>query len=767
MQELKEKILSYLDSQKLKNKRKKDDIYNALGLKTTSDFVMLEKALDELEKDLLVVRGLENVYSNRIQAGYLEGKLSINSRGIGFVDFEDQDSVRIEPEDQMDALDGDTVLVDTRRGIVLQILNHEKKYVVGTYVKERDKIRLVLDDDKLKDRSLGFQGPRFKAVEGLKVLCKIESYGKKLIVSIDRVIGHKDDPGVDIMGILLGRDIDPEFPDEANIQAEDMQDYVSEEEKEGRTDLTGENIVTIDGDTSKDYDDAVGCYRTEDGYVLKVNIADVSHYITEDSPLDLEARSRGCSTYALNTVVPMLPHVISNGICSLNPEVERLTITCEMNVSTDGEIRDYKIYPSVICSKARMTYHDVNEILDGDEYLMEKYAFLGTLFDDLCDCADAIRKKRTKKGAIDFASSETEIELDAFGKPLDVHARELGHAEEIIEDCMIAANVCVANFLKWQEIPAIYRVHDAPKRKKMKDFVTLSEFMGHKYVLAQGPVHATEIQNYLNSVKAEESYPIISTMLLRCMQKAKYSNRCSGHFGLGEDEYLHFTSPIRRYPDLIVHRMLRKYSFEGCESLEERAIDEQKCSEYAESSSLRERESQEAEYACEDYKKAQFMEEHIGEEYEGIITSVTSFGFYVELPNTIEGLVRVHSLDDDFYNYDEELLQFVGEMTGNVYKIGQKVKVTVLSADSSKGTVDFTIGKKVMRPRTNREHRTFEREKRDRQFSRDRGPERKRSFNRDRNSDRGRTANRDRRSDKGRRNERQGKNSRFQSPRNS
>ena len=393
----------------------------------------------------------------------------------------------------------------------------------------------------------------------------------------------------------------------------------------------------------------------------------------------------------------MLPHELSNGICSLNPYVERLTITCQMNVNHSGKIEEYSIYPSVIRSTERMTYANVNKILDGDEKLQEAYKHLGNLFFDLRDCADAIRVNRTAKGAIDFDGTETVVEVDENGHPIDVHARMSGHAERMIEDCMIAANVSVANYMKWLDVPSIYRIHESPTAKKMKEFVRISEGMGHKLVLGKTAIYPNELQRYLASVHDIPEYPVLSTMLLRCMQKARYDASCIGHFGLAEDEYLHFTSPIRRYPDLVVHRMLRKYCFQENDNLEQRTIDLEKCKAQAEHASIRERNSQDAEYACEDMKIAEYMHERIGKTYSGIISSITSFGMYVKLENTVEGMIRVVDLDDDYYEFNKDRFELVGQRRKKTYRIGMPIKITVVDANKDAGTVDFAIAKKPSR----------------------------------------------------------------------
>lgn len=698
MEELREHIFEYLQAHP-KGKRKLDDIQEGLGLTSSSDFAALSRELDAMEADYEVFRSPENQYETRDQAGVLEGRISINRAGLGYVDREDRDSIKIDMKDQNTALDGDTVLVKCQPwqayGAVIAVLQRAHEHVIGVFADSGHGLHFVPDDAKMQAMLLRVKYAKdFTPIEGMKVLCNIEKYGTPLVLNVAQTIGYKDDPGVDITSILLDHDIVAEFPEEVMEQVHTIPQEVPADDLKGRTDLSNEITVTIDGDDSKDFDDAVAVKKNEKGWVLKVSIADVSHYVTWNSPLDLEARKRGCSTYVTDRVVPMLPHELSNGICSLNPHVIRLTLTAEMQISHDGKVKDYKIYPSFIRSTERMTYNNVNQILDGDAEMQKKYAHLGTLFTDLANCADAIRRERRSKGAIDFASSEAEIKVDEKGHPISIEPKHHGHAEEIIEDCMIAANVTVANFLKWQEIPAIYRIHEEPTAKRIKNFVNMSEQMGHKLVVGKSEIYPNELQRYLDSVSDTDEYTVLSMMLLRCMQKARYDSHCVGHFGLAEDEYLHFTSPIRRYPDLVVHRMLRKYSFEQCTDLEERKNDEQLCQEYAEQSSVRERESSDAEFDCDDMKKAEYMQDHIGEKYEGIITGVTGYGFYVQLSNTVEGLVRLTELHDDYYSFNPDRMELTGQRTKRTYRLGMKVNIVVLGANKEDSTIDFGLSGK-------------------------------------------------------------------------
>lgn len=717
MEELKEQILKYIEEHP-KGKRKFTNIVDAFDMHSDSQRDALSNALDELCKEYLLFKAEGGQYQNRKQADIIEGKISINKAGMGFIDIENQDSIRIDVKDQNSALHGDIVLVKCSPwqsyGEVVKVIKRAKNHMIGTYFNTKRGLVLIPDDEKLKNKTIKvMQSTKFVPIDGMKVVCDIVSYSKPMVVQVVKEIGYKDDPGVDILSVLLDHDIQAEFPEEVMQQVHEIPQVVLEEEKKGRTDLTKINTVTIDGDSSKDFDDAVSVSKTKSGYNLKVSIADVSHYVKEGTPLDEEAFKRGCSTYVTDRVVPMLPHELSNGICSLNPHVVRLTLTCDMNVNHDGEVTDYSIYPSFICSTERMTYNNVNKILDGDLKLQKEYEHLGNLFFDLRDCADAIRRHRTQKGAIEFGSKESEIIVDENGHPIDIHPKERGHAEEMIEDCMVAANVCVANFMKWQEIPSVYRIHEEPQPKRIKDFIRVSEMLGHKLVLSKGDIYPNEIQRYLQSIEDTEEYPVLSMMLLRCMSKAVYDSNCVGHFGLAEEEYLHFTSPIRRYPDLMVHRMLRKYSFEQCLDLSQRKIDEEKCQEAAEQSSLRERESTDAEYDCDDMKKAEYMLDHLHEKAEGIITGVQAYGFYVQLENTVEGLVSVNALRDDYYSYDQDRMQLVGARGHKVYRVGMKVNVTCLDANKMKGEIDFVLvgkngktftGKNNKRKTTSRKH---------------------------------------------------------------
>ena len=503
--ELKEKILTWLGDHSHDKNRKIINITSGIGMEENPEEVI--DILVEMEKNYEVFRNEAGNYSDREGAGIIEGKISINKAGMGFIDLDDKDSIRIRENNQKTAMSGDTVLVEyhpwQQFGKVIAVLQRARDHVIGTFEDSGRGLHLVLDDEKIQQRiKRVLYDDSFTPISGMKVLCDIEDYGIPLVLRVRQAIGYKDDPGVDITSVLLDHDIEAEFPKEVMEQVRSIPQTVPEKDLEGRTDLTGDITVTIDGDDSKDFDDAVSVVKDGEGWLLKVSIADVSHYVTEGSPLDIEAVKRGCSTYVTDRVVPMIPHELSNGICSLNPHVIRLTLTCEMKITHEGDVSDYKIYPSYIRSTERMTYNNVNKILDGDRKVIAEYEHLGNIFCDLRDCADAIRRHRVAKGAIAFNSSESEIKVDRNGHPYYVGPKHSGHAEEMIEDCMIAANVCVANFMKWQEIPSVYRIHEEPSEKRLSDFVRTSELLGHKLVLPKNHVRPLQIQHVVTEVHA-------------------------------------------------------------------------------------------------------------------------------------------------------------------------------------------------------------------------------------------------------------------------
>lgn len=696
MEQLKELLLNKISNGK-QGEYDLEKLAKLLKMTTTSDFIMLNKALNELENEYAIVRNQKNAFTTAKQAGIYKGVLTLNRKGFGFLDLDENNSIYIGPEDLMGAMDKDEVVVRlfssnaNGDGEVIKVLCRHTDTCIGTFSVGKGGIQVVLDDERIKGRIVVLNLSKYKVVTGTKAMFKIIKYAKPVQLEILQLLGHKDDPGVDVLSVLLQYDIEPEFPEDALKQAESIAQTVEPEQKIGRKDLTNKIVVTIDGDDSKDFDDAISIEKVGHNYKLGVHIADVSYYVDEYSPLDLEAEKRGTSTYVTDRVVPMLPHVLSNGICSLNPKVERLTLTCEMEIDKTGNVKNYEIYPSFIRSTERMTYSNVNKILADDKIVTKKYEHLGDLFSMMQDCASRIRQRRVHDGCIDFDKEEAKILVDKYGKVRDIQLRERGESERIIEDFMICANEVVAKHTKWLEVPCLYRIHETPLAKKMREFAKVSLMMGHKFKGNVEDIHPLEVQRCLEEFKDSSEYPVISTMMLRSMQKAKYDSKCLGHFGLALNEYLHFTSPIRRYPDLIVHRMLRKYCFNTCSDVDVINNDEIKMEKLGHETSDRERASTDAEREVDDMKKAEFMENKVGTVYEGVISSVTKFGFFVELPNTIEGLVHVQTLSDDYYHFEDTSYSLIGEHTKKSYRLGQVVMVKLTGASKEKRTIDFAI----------------------------------------------------------------------------
>lgn len=697
MEQLKAKILKLIKE----NKKGYFDLKKLAGIlkmTKTSDFVMLNKALNQLEDDLLIVRNAQNHFMTMDQAGMYQGRISLNKKGFGFVDIDDQQSFYINAKNINGAMDKDLVLLQVVEGDeakVLKVIERDNDNLIATVVGKNLIIRL--DDPRYRDYRLSVVNRKdFKLVKGLKLQIKVLEFKQPLKVEIVRVIGHEDDPGVDISSVLLANGIKLEFAEATLDEANSIPQQVELPELLKRRDLSQRTIVTIDGDDSKDFDDAISIEKIPEGFMLGVHIADVSHYVRENSPLDKEAYERGTSVYVCDRVVPMLPHVLSNGICSLNPGVDRLCLSVDMKIDQQGEVIDYDLYPSVICSSARMTYNNVNKILAGDPRLQAQYKELVPMFFDMAECAKLIRNRRNNQGAIEFDTDEAYVIVDKKGKPVDIKVRERGVSQAIIEDFMICANECVARIMKFQSLPCIYRIHESPKIEKLKEFALIAKIRGHRFKGDLANIRPLDIQKCLDSFTDEQEHSVLSTMMLRCMQKARYDASCIGHFGLASSEYLHFTSPIRRYPDLIVHRMVRKYLFE--QNYADMDKDEKLVVDAALQASECEDKATFAQRDVIDMKKAEYMQNFVGQYFDGIISSVTNFGFFVKLDNTVEGLVHVTSLSDDHYTYVPMMMCLQGREKQKRYTLGDKVRVKVIGANKEEGTVDF----KVVVPRKKR-----------------------------------------------------------------
>ena len=697
---MKEEILALLkDNSYLE--RSIDLIAAKLNYQSSEQFVKLVKTLNELEDEGLVVRNKYNHYYLPNQFGMVLGTLTLNKQGYGFVTVENQEKDIFIPQSGLkDAFNKDTVLVEITKsgddkkpeGTIVKVVSRGQTRFVGEVKKGKRECYVEVDDRLFKNPIFVDHAHLHGAVVGNKVVVEIKVYKPYLKGDIVKVLGHRNDPGIDVLSVVYEHDAPVEFPQVVFDQISDIKDSVTADDLDGRVDLRNEVIVTIDGEDAKDLDDAISLKKLDNGnYYLGVHIADVSYYVGEGTPLDKEAFARGTSIYLVDRVIPMLPPTLSNGMWSLSPHVERLTTSCFMEVDSEGKVVDHEIVPSVINSTERMTYTNVNRILANDQAMQLQYSHVKDLFFLMEELASILQKKRFKRGAIDFDAKEAKVIVDNRGNPIDVVLRQRGIGEHIIEEFMLLANESVAEHFYWLELPFLYRVHENPKPEKLLQFANVAKTLGYTIKGSLENVYPNELSAIIEASKDTPEHTIISTLLLRCMQKARYDEQCLGHFGLADEFYTHFTSPIRRYPDLIVHRMIRRFIFENTVDKKTIRYYQELMPEIAEQTSYREREAIDIEREVDDMKMAEYMEKHLGEEFEGTITSITNFGFFVELDNTIDGLVHVTDLTDDFYYYDERNLRYVGQRNGKVFKMSDRVKVRVASASKKDRTVDFEI----------------------------------------------------------------------------
>ena len=666
------------------------------------EFKTLIIILNKMEEELKIYRTKKDNYMLFTNSHLKIGKLSVNKRGFGFVDIGTNKDIFIPADSINKAIHNDTVIVEITtkntedpEGRILKIIDRNLNNMVGEFYYKQGKPYVELDDKKVKIQVVIDPKKTQGAMNGHKVLIKITNKLKDNTYKgeIIRILGHKNDPGVDILSISAKYDINDIFEDDVMNQTEKIPMEVLKEEIIDRKDLRNEEIFTIDGDDTKDIDDAISLKLKENGnYELGVHIADVSHYVTEDSPLDKEAYTRGTSVYLADRVIPMLPHKLSNGICSLNPNEDRLALSCIMEINQKGEIVNYDIFQSIINSKKQMTYKNVNKILEED-IIPEGYEEFADTLKQMSNLAKILRKHKENRGYIDFDIDESKIIVNEQGEAIDVKLRERGTGEKLIEDFMIAANETVATHITYMDLPFIYRIHGEPSEEKINNFIKFVSVLGYRLTVNKKEITPKTMQKMLEQLKEKDEYKILSALLLRSMQKAVYDKNNIGHFGLASKCYTHFTSPIRRYPDLIVHRLLHTYLFEN--QINEETINkyDYKLTDIASHSSERERASVDCEREVEDMKKAEYMAKHIGEEYSGMVSSVTPFGMFVELPNLIEGLVRLDDLTDDFYTYNEETFSLTGKHDKRGYRLGDKVKVLVKAANKEAKTIDFTIKK--------------------------------------------------------------------------
>lgn len=703
MEDRKERIVAFMKDDAYKP-LKFDELVMVLDVQK-KDYPLFKTVMDELEADGLIYKTHKDRYGVPERMNLVVGRLQGNERGFGFVIPDDEyiKDVFIPADSLGGAMHNDRVIArvikkvigDKRsEGEIIKVIKRANANVVGSYESSRYFGFVIPDDRRVpgdifipKDETLG-------AKPGQKVIAEIVKWPDKRRNAEGRIVevlGDRDEPGTDILSIIRAYDLKEEFPEEVIAQAEKIPGEVSKKMLAGRRDLRKLRMVTIDGEDAKDLDDAVSIERLPDGkYRLGVHIADVSHYVTEGSELDREAFKRGTSVYLVDRVIPMLPQKLSNGICSLNPRIDRLAFTVMMDIDASGRVTNHEIFESVINIDERMTYTNVYKILEkNDGELLERYDYLLEDFNAMEELALILRKKRMGRGAIDFDFDEAKIILNDNGKPVEVKRYETTTANRIIEEFMLVCNETVAEHFYWADSPFVYRVHEDPDSEKIQAFAEFTSNLGFP-LKGINKIHPRALQEILEKVRGTKEEAIVSTVMLRSLAKARYSHQNLGHFGLAAKFYCHFTSPIRRYPDLMIHRIMKEQLKGKLEGQREESLKE-KLPDIARLCSERERAAEEAERDTEDLKKVEYMKAHEGECFEGIISNVTSFGMFVELENTIEGLVRMGSMDDDYYIFDDKHYCLTGERTRKRYRVGDKVSVRLARADVSAGQIDFVL----------------------------------------------------------------------------
>lgn len=717
MKKIKQTIEPILEPQEQERRR-------AMLLELVNEASYVPMKLKELAMLLDVPRELRGDLKAAVDSLVEEGKLAISAKGkigkpeyfaltgifsghpkgFGFVAAEGREEDIFIPEEKVrGALDGDRVQVvveeeaSARRaqGRIVRILKHANETVVGVYQKSPRFGFVIPDNPKISTDIFIPQGCDAGAVTGHKVTVRIRGFAdeprKKPEGVVTGILGHMDDPGVDILSLIRAYGLPEEFPGAVEEETEDIPSDVQEEEIKGRLDLRGLLTVTIDGEEAKDLDDAITLEQTAGGWRLGVHIADVTHYVKENSPLDEEALRRGTSIYLTDRVIPMLPHRLSNGICSLNQGEDRLALSCLLDLDGKGAVMGHEIAETVIRVDRRMTYTAVEAIVtEHDPKLCGEYAECISLFEHMKEVAALLRERRMSRGSIDFDFPESRIILDGMGRPLEIRPRERNTATRIIEEFMLLANETVAEDSFWQEIPFLYRIHEKPETEKMKRLATFIHNFGCSIRMPGGEAHPKEVQKLLSQIEGKPEEALIGRLTLRSMRQAKYTTQNIGHFGLAARYYTHFTSPIRRYPDLQIHRIIKE-SLRG-------GLNEARLAHYtdllpgvAAACSALERRAEEAERETDKLKKVQYMEQFIGREFDGVISGVVGWGFYVELANTVEGLVHIHELKDDYYLFDEARYELIGELHRKTYKLGQRIRVRVAGCDRVAKTIDFIL----------------------------------------------------------------------------
>ena len=669
------------------------------------EYRAFKKTLKTMEKEGLIFRTKKDKFALPERLGLITGKLQAHAKGFGFLipEVEGEKDVFIPSSFINGAMNGDRILVQItredkngkkREGEVIQILERGNTKIIGVYEDSKNFGFVIAEDTRISQDIFRSKKDRNGAKDGDVVVVEITKWPEKRRSPegvVKEVLGQKGDKGLDILTIIKKYGLPEEFPPKVQAFTAGIDEEIPLKEYKRRKDLRDVRMVTIDGEDAKDLDDAVSIERLDNGrYRLGVHIADVSHYVREKNPLDKEALKRGTSVYLIDRVIPMLPKKLSNGICSLNPKVDRLTLSCIMVIDGSGKVLDHEIVESVIRTNERMTYTDVTKILkDNDPELSKRYDYLLDDFKAMEELCNILYKKRTKRGAIDFEFEESKIILNEFGKPIDIKPYEREIANRIIEEFMLVCNETVAEHMFWSHLPFVYRIHEDPDEEKLEKFREFIYNLGY-IVKWNGEVKPRNLQEILEKVRGKKEETVVSTLLLRSMMRAKYSPECVGHFGLAAKYYCHFTSPIRRYPDLQIHRIIKEFingKIDDDRSKKLTALVDYAARQSSETENI----ATEAEREVDDLKKAEYMLDRIGEEFEGIVSSVTSFGMFVELPNTIEGLIHITALDDDYYIYDENHLCLMGERSKKIYRLGDFVKVRCSKVDIPNREIYFDM----------------------------------------------------------------------------
>ena len=698
----------------------KESAYSPMGIEELvaifdikpNEYNAFKKTLRVMEREGLIMRTkkdkfiiADNDNNSESKENLVVGILQAHTKGFGFLipEEEGQKDVFIPSNCMKGAINGDKIAVkvtreDThtrkREGEVVEIIERNTTTVVGIYEDSKNFGFVISEDTRISRDIYIPKKDRNGAQDGDVVTVKITKWpegNRKPEGVVTEILGKKGDRGIDILIIIKKLGLPEEFSAKVLKYAEGISEEIDESEYKGRRDLRDVRMVTIDGEDAKDLDDAVSIERLPNGnYKLGVHIADVSHYVRENNPLDKEALKRATSVYLIDRVIPMLPKKLSNGICSLNPKVDRLTLSCIMEIDHKGKVVDHEIVESIIKTNERMTYTDVTKILeDNDPELIKRYDYLVDDFKTMEELCKILRTKRTKRGAIDFEIAEAKIILNELGKPIEIKPYDRAIANRMIEEFMLAANETVAEHMFWTHLPFVYRIHENPDDEKLTKFKEFIYNLGYNINWTE-EIRPKTLQDIIEKVKGKSEETVVNTLLLRSMMQARYAPECTGHFGLAAQYYCHFTSPIRRYPDLQIHRIIKEY-LHG--KIDEKRTNKLKniVGQAAKQSSEMERKAQDAEREVDDLKKAEYMQDRIGEEFEGVISSVTSFGVFVELASTIEGLVHITDLDDDYYIYEEEHLRLIGERTKKIYKLGDKVFVECVHVDMPNKEIFFKI----------------------------------------------------------------------------